>query len=94
MIDCITLMAEMFSKTKHSWIGIHQCISISTVGYDFVYMICYQLAAKPQNFNQRHLVKGGGTMTANKAKQYITSRIQDFSASLHPSAMSIIDGET
>ena len=105
--DCITLMdgmtkfnndlAEVFSKTEKSWIGIDQFISISAVGYDFARIYgcfdgCYQLSGKPQNFIQR-CVSGGRTMTANNEKQYVTDRIQDFDAvSLYPSAMSIMDG--
>ena len=105
--DCITLMngmnkfnndlAEVFKNTNRTWIGIHQFISISAVGYDFARIYgcfdgCYQLSGKPQNFIQR-CVSGGRTMTANNEKQYIVDKIQDFDAvSLYPSAMYIMDG--
>ena len=105
--DCVTLMdgmtkfnndlAEVFTKTDKPWIGIHQFISISAVGYDFARIYgcfdgCYLLSGKPQNFIQR-CVSGGRTMTANNEKQYIVDRIQDFDAvSLYPSSMSIMDG--
>ena len=107
MKDCITLMdgmnkfnndlAEVFKNTGKTWVGIHQFISISAVGYDFARIYgcfegCYQLSGKPQNFIQR-CVSGGRTMTANNDKQYIVDRIQDFDAvSLYPSAMYIMDG--
>lgn len=105
--DCVTLMdgmtkfnndlAEVFKTTEKPWIGIHQFISISAVGYDFARIYgcfegCFQLAGKPQNFIQR-CVSGGRTMTADNEKQYVEGRIQDFDAvSLYPSAMSIMDG--
>ena len=105
--DCITLMdgmnkfnndlSEVFNQTNKPFIGIHQFISISAVGYDFARIYgcfdgCYQLSGKPQNFIQR-CVSGGRTMTANNEKQYVVDRIQDFDAvSLYPSAMSIMDG--
>lgn len=98
--DYITLMdgmnkinynlADVFKKTDKSWIGIHQFISVSAVGYDFarIYVCfdgCYQLSGKPQNFIQR-CVSGGRTMTVDNEKQYIVEIIQDFDAiSLYPS---------
>ena len=105
--DCVVLMDGMnqfdkdlkhiFTESKHSFPGIHQYLSISSVGYDFARIYgcfngCYRLSGKPQNFIQR-CVNGGRTMTANNEKQYIVGKIQDFDAvSLYPSAMSIMDG--
>ena len=105
--DCMTLMdgmnkfnddlTEVFKETGKTWVGIHQFISISAVGYDFAriygcFIGCCQLSGKTQNFIQRY-VSGGRTMTADNQKQYIEGRIQDFDAvSLYPSAMSIMDG--
>ena len=105
--DCLTLMdgmnkfnndlSEVFKNASRTWVGIHQFLSISAVGYDFARIYgcfnhCFRLSGKPQNFIQR-CVSGGRTMTANNEKQYIVDRIQDFDAvSLYPSAMSIMDG--
>ncbi|KAK8898932.1 hypothetical protein M9Y10_001224 [Tritrichomonas musculus] len=107
MKDCVVLMEgmdkfnndlnEVFKETKKEFLGIHQFISISALGYDFARIYgcfngCYKLSGKPQNFIQR-CVNGGRTMTANNQKQYVEGRIQDFDAvSLYPSAMSIMDG--
>ena len=107
MKDCVVLMdgmnkfnddiSKVFDQSNTPFIGIHQFLSISAVGYDFARIYgcfdgCYRLSGKPQNFIQR-CVNGGRTMTANNQKQYIVDRLQDFDAvSLYPSAMSIMDG--
>lgn len=77
--DCVTLMrgmekfnndlAEVFKNTCRAFIGIHQFISVSAVGYDFARIYgcfdgCFQLSGKPQNFIQR-CVSGGRTITTN-----------------------------
>ena len=107
MKDCVVLLDgmdkfnndlnEVFKETKKEFLGIHQFISISAVGYDFARIYgcfngCCKLSGKPQNFIQR-CVNGGRTMTANNQKQYVEGRIQDFDAvSLYPSAMSVMNG--
>ena len=105
--DCIVLMKglekfnddlrQVFSETKTEMLGVHNFISISSIGYKFAKEFgcfdgCYELSGKPQNFIQR-CVSGGRTMTAENKKQYVEGRIQDFDAvSLYPSAMNVMDG--
>ena len=105
--DCIVLMKglekfntdlrQVFSETDVEMYGVHNFISISSIGYKFAkkygcFNGCYELSGKPQNFIQR-CVSGGRTMTAENKKQYIEGKIQDFDAvSLYPSAMNIMDG--
>ena len=91
-------IAEVFSEYDVEFPGIHNYLSISSLGYALTkaygcFDECYELAGKPQNFISR-AVNGGRTMTAENKIQIVENVVlQDFDAvSLYPSAMYLMPG--